>query len=810
MKSALLVLMTGVALSALFFDPLWRGGGFVGGDVYSYYFPQKTHYADCLARGELPWWNPYVAHGYPVMGESQTGVFYPPNVVLYRLLDVNTAYHVNHLLHYVLAYAFTVLLARRLGLSGVAAALAGVVYVYGWFPARSCWEWAILGGAWLPLAVWLADRLMATGAVKDAVGLAAVLAWQMLPGHEHIAFLTQLVVAGWVLFRLIDRAPSTHESRSSPTIPRRLMLAGVALTGGFFLASVQLAPMVELLRRSQRAELGEAHNPSRGLLPWQNMTMLAGWVRTQDEGGQGEGASTSWQPWCSPLVDQNDVLEKNSPTAPTNKTEAGLYFGVVPFGLALLGCVAAIRQRRRVWLVWMAFGVLSTLYASGILVPWMQRLPGFGWFHGPGRYGLITTLAAALLSGFGLDALASAADGTRSSMDGNATPARSGWLSLGFVGLWMAFAFLTLSAVSAAVEQSSQLTKAPSPLALFGLTIGDGAILAAIAAAVVGTIIGLGLMSRDATPVPGHPRSGSGVLSAVVIMTTLLDLWMASRVLTYSPMVSDPPVRHVAESPVLERLHHDPVVPEHSVRLQAPGGNLPSILRVPSTPAYFTFGPQEYARQDHLPELVAGVPDLERIAAAKAAWQHAGITHVMSFVRLDPAWGLEQIWMGRDPFLNPAWGMFRESIFLYRITDAAGRVHWKENATTAEARPSDDKLARTLQITYASANRIEIEAESTAGGRVVLTDLMYPGWHVTIDGTDADAIPDESKFRVVDVPAGKHVLAWTFHPASVYWGGAISVVSALLLSFVAWRAGRTRPATPQAVVPAKPGTTPSL
>lgn len=288
------------------------------------------------------------------------------------------------------------------------------------------------------------------------------------------------------------------------------------------------------------------------------------------------------------------------------------------------------------------------------------------------------------------------------------------------------------------------------------------------------------------------------MLSAVVILTTLVDLWMASRLLTYSPMVSDPPIRHVAESPVLERLHHDPVVPEHSVRLQAPGGNLPSILRVPSTPAYFTFGPQEYSRQDHLPELTAGVPDPAKVAAARAAWQRAGITHVLSFLRLDPAWGLEPVWMGRDPFLNPAWGMFRESLFLYRIANAAGRVQWKENAPTADTRPAEDASAGTLRITHASANRIEIEAESTAGGRVVLTDLMYPGWRVTIDGALADAIADESQFRVVDVPAGKHVIAWTFHPASVYWGGAVSLFAALAMGGWAWRAGRMKPAPPPA------------
>src|ERR1043165_6089102 len=124
------VLLVGVAalgLTALFWGPLWRGGGLVGGDVYSFYFPQKSVYADALKAGELPLWHPYTGHGYPLVGESQTGVFYPFHFVAYRLADLNTAYNAIHLLHYVLAFAFTVLYARRFGLSLTAALLAALV-----------------------------------------------------------------------------------------------------------------------------------------------------------------------------------------------------------------------------------------------------------------------------------------------------------------------------------------------------------------------------------------------------------------------------------------------------------------------------------------------------------------------------------------------------------------------------------------------------------------------------------------------------------------------------------------------------------
>ena len=129
-------MLAALALAACFWWPLVRGGGFVGGDVYSYYLPQKVVYAEHLRQSELPLWNERAGHGYPIVGESQTGAFYPPNAVLYRMFDLNTAYNFNHLLHYLLAFVFTWMYARAIGLSPWSAALTGLVFVYGWFPSR--------------------------------------------------------------------------------------------------------------------------------------------------------------------------------------------------------------------------------------------------------------------------------------------------------------------------------------------------------------------------------------------------------------------------------------------------------------------------------------------------------------------------------------------------------------------------------------------------------------------------------------------------------------------------------------------------
>ena len=87
--------------------------------------------------------------------ETIQAVFYPTNLLLYRWLDVNTAYNASLLLHFVAAFGVTCLFARRLGIGSAASLLTALVFVYSWFPPRICLEWAIIGAVGVPN--WSAD-----------------------------------------------------------------------------------------------------------------------------------------------------------------------------------------------------------------------------------------------------------------------------------------------------------------------------------------------------------------------------------------------------------------------------------------------------------------------------------------------------------------------------------------------------------------------------------------------------------------------------------------------------------------------------
>jgi hypothetical protein len=189
-------------------------------------------------------------------------------------------------------------------------------------------------------------------------------------------------------------------------------------------------------------------------------------------------------------------------------------------------------------------------------------------------------------------------------------------------------------------------------------------------------------------------------------------------------------------------------------------------------------GPAAYFDPDlRMPSLTAeqNAGKSLRAADGQVEWlQRAGVTHILSFKPLETDdWPVQLSYHGPDTLLNRAWAR-REWLYVYELRDSRGRVAFEQAEPGA-----------STKLTEYSANRAVIESTSASGGRLILTDLMYPGWTVRIDGQPADPIDYEQMFRAVDVPPGTHTVVWSYEPASVYCGIAISLVALSLLAALA-------------------------
>jgi uncharacterized membrane protein YfhO len=75
-------------------------------------------------------------------------------------------------------------------------------------------------------------------------------------------------------------------------------------------------------------------------------------------------------------------------------------------------------------------------------------------------------------------------------------------------------------------------------------------------------------------------------------------------------------------------------------------------------------------------------------------------------------------------------------------------------------------------------------------GWLVLSELFYPGWQVTVDGVPASLYRANYILRAVPLTAGSHRIEMWFMPDSFVLGAVLSLVSIgslVMIAVVSWR-----------------------
>jgi hypothetical protein len=77
------------------------------------------------------------------------------------------------------------------------------------------------------------------------------------------------------------------------------------------------------------------------------------------------------------------------------------------------------------------------------------------------------------------------------------------------------------------------------------------------------------------------------------------------------------------------------------------------------------------------------------------------------------------------------------------------------------------KLNGSARITRFERNSISIDVEAQNNGVLVLHDIYYPGWEVTIDGERRPILRANLLFRGVEIGKGRHKVEFVFRPTSL-------------------------------------------
>jgi hypothetical protein len=108
-------------------------------------------------------------------------------------------------------------------------------------------------------------------------------------------------------------------------------------------------------------------------------------------------------------------------------------------------------------------------------------------------------------------------------------------------------------------------------------------------------------------------------------------------------------------------------------------------------------------------------------------------------------------------------------------------------ACTTHAIPLDGGPRGEAVLAAEDPGRLRVETEAEGRRLLVVSDSYDPGWQVSVDGQAAAVERINGDFLGCVVGPGRHAVEFTFRPAALLWGRALSVIGcAVCLLLGAW------------------------
>jgi hypothetical protein len=96
----------------------------------------------------------------------------------------------------------------------------------------------------------------------------------------------------------------------------------------------------------------------------------------------------------------------------------------------------------------------------------------------------------------------------------------------------------------------------------------------------------------------------------------------------------------------------------------------------------------------------------------------------------------------------------------------------------------NDGRADAVDVVQTRPDLVRLRTSSSTNALLVLSDALYPGWRVSVDGQAARLIRTNVALRGVAVPVGQHDVVFTYEPDSLRWGAAVSALAVMLMVVV--------------------------
>ena len=754
--AVLLLATLGFFWRILFTPDAWKPAG--GGDLVSFLFPTYRFAAASLRAGRLPLWNPHLYGGVPFLADMQTGLFYPPNLLLFLLAPQfpYKALEWMAVLHVFLAGLFMYLCLRYLepgrSLRTPAALLGAVAYMFSdLFIVHFGNLNLIAVAAWLPLVFLLFWRALRSRSLGLAAGAGIVLAVATLAGHMQITLYIGLALAIAAAFEAWISQRRRWQDWLWPFLA--LLVTAVVALG---LTALVLLPAFEYAGLSPRAGLSYWDAARYSLVPGLLGEMLVPALFSSRE------PSLYWGVW--------------------DRVAAG-YLGI--FSLLLAGLAVLLRRGRRVQVlvVLSTVAFLLALGGESVFHGWAYKLlPGFGQLRAPARLILLLDFALAALAALGLDRLLSPLGRRERRLFGSA------WRGL----LWLGGAAMIVGGAWAY-------------LVIFQAQDRDPTLFWRVSAAGSGVVFALLMLAAGLAWLSARRagRVSRTTLAWLAVGLVFIDL---ASVGAYTDLGREPPTAGYDHPQVVEFLRSEPGlfrIDSHT-----------DVWAVWQPDLALLAGLYDVSGIDN-PLVIADVARYYEGLGGRstALYDFLGVRYVLGSKEVTLDWDKFSLAFAQDPQVN----VYRNEGALPRafVVHQAEAVGSHEAAWQRIHEPNFDPAQTVVleggqplaihssapaevEVVRYETNGLEIAVVSDVEGYLVLSDPFYPGWQAELDGEPAPILRANYAFRAVRVPAGSHRLTMAFRPTSWTLGLLISGLTLVALVaaavvFALRRKGKRRP-----------------
>ena len=770
----------------------------VGNDLTFVFWPHHLSVAKILREfGHPPMWDSSGFGGRPMVGNPQSGLFYPPAWIAWWACSPSSLgwLTVGHLLWGGLGLY---LLARGQGQGRWPATVAAGCFQASPYLLAQTFEghhphvWA---ACWFPWAFW-AFAEFRKGRARGWLALPPILALTYLTGHPQEWFLLLTALSLWVAADMVSILRKRDE-QGGRGLALLLGWAGIlALCVG--MAAVEIVPASQVL-------------------PWVQI------------GPQGEGASGIARNYQLHLVNLLQLLSPRALGGPDdyfghdNYWESVLSFGLVT--LVLIGAGTGLSRRRSKVRGWLAMVLLAVWFAAGrqlgLLTALSWLVPGMSWFRVPARSLFLASVGTAVLAGFGVEALQERL--------GQAGQWRRFAVQLGRIGLVVIGMLLLFNRAGSPNPQGWQTDSVPAfRNASIAATAGElpcpastlpvksvervsraaGRILQDppfwAAAAMIGLVVGLGFLDNR-RPIRGHAVFLLGLLAMAELAWhgfTLIQVASAERLVRPDPISESLILADTAlteREPFRVRARDAFYLDLDAARYEIEKTNINDVFQLGHAAALYGTLYQVATRTPSSPAArTSPVVDNERRQVRQGVFDRMAVAYLVSDrVEPDPPWPVaatgnrdgKSYVIQRNPTAMPrAYVVPRAeivdddpAIILSRFRSSDPRSAVLMATDPLASLPAGPRQPFTPACWICRDPDLPVLAvTTTAPGLLVMADTWMPGWSARVDNRAVPILAGNHAQRVLPLEQpGRHVVELRYQPPGLAIGFAISMMSVL-------------------------------